>query len=125
VALLIIAAFVFSRPGAMNLKPENPSPQVPATSKGQPAEPPKQTSASAPDDFSPVALAIRYSIKTFFPVEVPLTGRWEASDKRLIGPFRVSDFAALLKLAGWILVPLGVAGLTGLLRVKTSSAGSG
>jgi hypothetical protein len=59
---------------------------------------------------------LRVSIRLFLPVEIPLANRWEPSEKVLLLGFRYSDYATILRILGWILVPLGIAALTGLLR---------
>lgn len=67
---------------------------------------------------------VRLSIRTFLPVEVPLATEWEPSDASLIPHvLRFSDFATLEHLAGWVLVPVGVAALAGLLRRSGGSSG--
>jgi uncharacterized protein YjbI with pentapeptide repeats len=60
----------------------------------------------------------RMSFRAFLPVDVPLLTDCEASEKYIFF-IRSSDWATLFKLAGWILVPVGVAGLTGVLRRST------
>ena len=96
-------------------------------SSGQTPSEPQKLTGNAPDGTNPsnqeinefTALdAARLSIRYFLPVEVPLATHWEASDKQY-GPLRFSDYATGMKLAGWILVPLGIAALTGLLRRVT------
>ena len=75
--------------------------------------------------------AFGVSLHQFLPVDVPLGSPWIPSDRhvditvpliarKLPAPFDVPSFFAtfFLRLAGWILMPLGVAALTGLLRVK-------
>jgi len=51
------------------------------------------------------------SVRHFLPVEIPAGARWKPRSNSV---FEV--FATLLKLAGWILVPVGLAGLTGILK---------
>ena len=72
--------------------------------------------------------AFRVSLREFLPVELPMASQWipseDAVDVQVWLPWhtrtfkmRPSTFAAFfLRLAGWILVPLGIAALTGLLR---------
>lgn len=60
----------------------------------------------------------------FLPVEIPAGSQWKPTSNSLCaiqtrwGKVCMSfeAFATLLKLAGWILVPIGVAGLTGILK---------
>ena len=59
--------------------------------------------------------AIRLSIRTFLPLELPLIPDWEPSERRWL-LLRFSDWATLLKVVGWIIVPVGIASITGLLR---------
>jgi hypothetical protein len=68
------------------------------------------------------------SLNHFLPVNIPWGDTWMPADKpvKIKLPFsnrlvaiRPDVFATFaLKLAGWILVPLGVAALTGLLKVN-------
>ncbi len=112
-ALLILGFFVFSQPQAVRLAGQDQFSKAKITDSGQ--------ANREHDVFSSLGLAARLSLRTFLPVEVPLASDWEPSNKRIVGPLRASDFAALIKIAGWILVPLGVAALTGLLRTKPSA----
>lgn len=77
--------------------------------------------------------AFGVSLHQFLPVQVPLGSRWVPIEqpavvalpgisKSLPPPLSIPSFFAtfFLRLAGWILVPLGVAALTGLLRTKTT-----
>lgn len=54
------------------------------------------------------------SLRLFLPVEIPAAADWQPSS-RTIGGVRCTSWASVLKVVGWILVPLGVAGLTGFL----------
>jgi hypothetical protein len=64
------------------------------------------------------------SLHHFLPVEIPAGSRWKPTSNPLCtiqthwGEVCMSfeAFATLLKLAGWILVPVGIAGLTGILK---------
>jgi hypothetical protein len=60
--------------------------------------------------------SLRVSTRLFLPVELPLASRWEPSDLYYWGPVRFADLAAVLKVFGWVLTPLGVAAVTGVLR---------
>ena len=57
------------------------------------------------------------SLNTFLPVEIPSGANWIPSSK-IIGflGIKFTTFATLLKLAGWILVPVGIAGISGILK---------
>jgi len=59
--------------------------------------------------------ATRFSLRMFLPVDIPLLSSCEPTEKRDLG-LKYSDWATALRLAGWILVPIGVASLAGLLR---------
>ena len=57
------------------------------------------------------------SLNIFLPIEIPSGANWKASS--LIIPYfgiKFTTFATFLNLAGWILVPVGVAGISGLLK---------
>ena len=61
------------------------------------------------------------SVHHFLPVDVPLGARYLPADRssaRLAG-LSVSMLASTLKLAGFILIPVAVAALAGLLRTKS------
>ena len=64
--------------------------------------------------------ALGVSLNYFLPVSVPVASCWAASGNNAFALFRqpVSFllWGSLLKLMGWIFVPLGVAALSGLLR---------
>jgi hypothetical protein len=64
--------------------------------------------------------ALGVSLDYFLPVPVPVAACWVASRETafaLFGqPVSFSLWGSVLKLMGWIFVPLGVAALTGLLR---------
>ena len=57
------------------------------------------------------------SLNTFLPVEIPSGANWIPSSK-IIGVLGIkfTTFATLLKLAGWVLVPVGIAGISGILK---------
>jgi len=114
VVLLTLGLFIFSRPQAVRLADQNRVSEAKVTAPGQ--------ANRERDEFSSWGLATRLSLRMFLPVELPLASDWEPSNRRIIGSLRASDFAALLKIAGWILVPLGIAALTGLLRTKPSAS---
>ena len=62
------------------------------------------------------------SLNIFLPIDIPSGASWQPSSlfipKFWIIPefMRFTTFATLLNLAGWILVPVGVAGISGLLK---------
>jgi uncharacterized protein YjbI with pentapeptide repeats len=59
--------------------------------------------------------SVRFSLRLFLPVDVPLLSGCEPTENQRYG-LKFSDWATLLRLAGWIVVPIGVASLAGLLR---------
>ncbi|MDA2912927.1 pentapeptide repeat-containing protein [Acidobacteriia bacterium AH_259_A11_L15] len=60
--------------------------------------------------------AARLSLRSFLPVDVPLLADWQPSDNRWFWAVKFSDLAGFLKIMGWILVPVAIASITGLLR---------
>jgi uncharacterized protein YjbI with pentapeptide repeats len=64
--------------------------------------------------------ALGVSLNYFLPVQVPVSVCWVATNRTACSMFGQSMsfalWASILKLLGWILVPLGVAALGGLLR---------
>jgi len=51
------------------------------------------------------------SLNLFLPIEIPSGSYWIPSQNFAI-------FGTLLKMVGWILVPIGIAGITGILKRK-------
>jgi uncharacterized protein YjbI with pentapeptide repeats len=57
------------------------------------------------------------SLNTFLPVEIPSGADWKPSAQIIpVLGIKFTTFATLLDLAGWILVPVAVAGISGLLK---------
>lgn len=108
--LLIAGTLVFHRPGAVE-------PKAPAQ-----AGVGVQHSANEEAPKCPAVLSLgessRFSLRWFLPVELPLLEDCE------VAPGRFSDFAALLKVLGWIIVPVGLASLAGLLRRGPAAPGA-
>ncbi|HEY6348947.1 MAG TPA: pentapeptide repeat-containing protein [Candidatus Angelobacter sp.] len=78
----------------------------------------KEAGAPAPSVLSRLD-ALEVSLHQFLPVDIPMGEQWVPSPETRAGRLRIkpSTFSTLfLKLPGWILVPLGIAALTGLLR---------
>lgn len=93
------SAFVFSLPNAVKLKKDSDC---------------VQHTLSWSEAFS-------VSLSYFLPVEVPVGACWQATNETfqpapISAQIRFVLWATLLKLSGWILVPLGVAALGGFLR---------
>lgn len=57
----------------------------------------------------------RMAFRYFLPVEISILANCEASTN-YYWKLRFQDWAALLRVLGWILVPVGIASLTGILR---------
>jgi uncharacterized protein YjbI with pentapeptide repeats len=128
--LLALGTVLFSLHGAARLKSSEHSFALIAVAN---AVPEKTVDLGRPD-------ALRLSIRIFLPVEVPLETRAEPSDELaihsmassgshalcllasllawipIVRSLTFSDLGAVLKIAGWILVPLGIAALSGILR---------
>ncbi len=71
------------------------------------------------------AEAFEVSLHQFFPIELPIGSQWEPSAELVYVRIPCFDFAlsfnalwiaSLLRVFGWLLVPLGVAAIAGLLR---------
>lgn len=86
---------------------------------------PHAVAAKDKKETAPAALsgrdAFELSLHQFLPVEIPLGEQWIPSNEGIYSKpglwIRPSTFAALfLRLPGWILVPLGIASFTRLLR---------
>jgi len=90
VLILLAGTYIFNQPGAVILKPEV-----------------NQTILIWPMDSYLEAFYV--SLNLFLPIEIPSGTFWKPSQNFAI-------FGTLLKLAGWILVPIGVAGISGLLK---------
>ncbi|MCK4937787.1 MAG: pentapeptide repeat-containing protein [Methanosarcinales archaeon] len=90
VLILLAGTYIFNQPGAVVLKPEA-----------------NQTLLIWPMDSYLEAFYV--SLNLFLPIEIPSGTFWKPSQNFAI-------FGTLLKLAGWILVPIGVAGISGLLK---------
>jgi hypothetical protein len=107
---IMVGLFVFATPGAV-----------------EPRE--IRAPGTAVRDFTktPLSLyeALGFSLRTFIPiVELPVGTRWVPSSTPLWGTaVTVDAYASAHRLAGAILVPLGVAALTGLLFRRDKSTG--
>jgi len=59
-----------------------------------------------------VADATELSLREFFPIDLPLVPQYEPWEKNRLS----SCFASILKISGWLILPIGIAAITGLLR---------
>lgn len=129
IVLLTVGIFIFSQPGAVELKKDAKPSAVQASRSGDPpaeagnaarndSEPrPAQTSKPATNELKTAVPEVPFSrtqsfffaLHQFLPIDVPIGSEWVPS-------LRTEYYASILKVAGAILVPLGIAILTGLLR---------
>ncbi|MFH1336442.1 MAG: pentapeptide repeat-containing protein [Candidatus Zixiibacteriota bacterium] len=102
--ILIIGTFIFHIGGAVELKQTAPS--YPVTGNEQEGQ-------------QVVALtyieAFWVSFNLFLPVSIPSGAEWKPSSRILWG-IKFTSIATVWKLLGWMLVPIGIAGLTGWLK---------
>lgn len=108
VAVILIGSYVFTFPGALLHKD------------------PKLRTDQETQLSQPLTSAFNVSLRQFIPIiEIPLGGEWVPSDEPapLLGKLNISfaGYATLHRLLGAILVPLGVAALTGLLIRREKS----
>jgi hypothetical protein len=108
IALLALGTAFFTRPGAATIRRDE-------TNEAH-------TYSLPPTKWEALCLSIRL----FLPVDIPLARRWVVTEQLIsVGPtiwgltIRPTTFATFgLRLAGWVLVPLGIAALSGLLRIQ-------
>ncbi len=100
ILVLALGTYIFHREGAVEAKSR-------LHLRGSEAEPTATASLPWLDAFW-------MSLRLFLPVEIPAGADWQPSSKTIVG-IRCTSWASVLKVIGWILVPLGVAGITGLL----------
>jgi hypothetical protein len=103
---VLLGTLVFSSPGAVgpavNVDPGKPIPEPVAT---------KCDTQLRNCDIDFVEAA-GVSLNTFLPIQLPIGETWKPTYVIL---------ASIMKLAGWIVVPVGVAALTGLLQREGAS----
>jgi hypothetical protein len=113
--LVLVGAFVFWQPGAV--KPAKDDSAKTAVSLG--ARPTSaQTEQTRGTQIVPLSFAeaAAVSVHQFLPVDIPLGAEWKP-ESTVVLPFMRSDaYASILKIFGWILVPVGIAAITGVLR---------
>jgi uncharacterized protein YjbI with pentapeptide repeats len=97
IALGAWSAFVFSRPKAVQ---------------------PKAGSENADSGTRGLSFgdANRFTLRLLLPVDLPLARSWEPREDTHYAGLSFSDWATVFKIAGWVLVPLAVVGLTGWLK---------
>lgn len=113
--IVALGAWVFSQPGAV-VERDAPAAQRPAGRRAP--EPPAAPARDYTTQPLSAAESFGYSLRLFIPiVELPVGARWLPSPLARAGRTRltVEAYASVHRLAGAILVPLGVAALTGLL----------
>lgn len=93
VPILVLGAIIYHQPGAVVLKPNI-----------------NQTTIIRPQDS--LIESFWVSLNLFLPVEIPSGAYWDSAPN-------FTSVGTFLKLAGWILVPIGVAGISGLLKRKS------
>jgi hypothetical protein len=116
--ILLLGTLIFHLERAVEPKQDTQSPPV--------TEP--QASAEG-RSLLPLWEAFWFSLNLFLPVQIPAGSDWKASSSQIIWRIQTPwgrwdirlfikfiTFATLLKVAGWILVPVGVAGLAGILK---------
>ena len=100
--VLVLATFAFQRRDAVIAR-------EPASAKGD-------APVAAQSLTLPTRDAFWFSLKLFVPVEIPAAGDWRPSSSAKFLGLKMTTVATLLRLAGWILVPIGLAGVTGFLK---------
>ena len=111
VVILIVGTLVFKTEGAVEPKtpPGAGSPNAPG------ATPDVRHQLSTFD-------APWFTARVFLPVEIPVASAWQPSSKTVyqapayVPHVRFVTFASGLKMLGWILIPIWVAALTGILK---------
>lgn len=133
IAILCAGTYFFSQPGAVALKSPAPTERE--------AVPQQPTPTPEPDLSRSQAFGV--SLNQFIPIiEVPSGGRWRPSEKLMRVPFTDAQcnpatgtdggcrfnhlsyafYGTIHRLSGFILVPLGLAALTGLLHRREGSS---
>jgi hypothetical protein len=127
VGVVLLGAFVFAHPGAVGpseqktVKQINELEQLRDSLGGASRAQAERAVASASRNFftSPLSRreALWYSARLFVPlVELPAGGAWVPTTQRIDAiRMTAAEYASLQRIAGFLLVPLGVASLTGLL----------
>lgn len=102
--ILLIGTFFFQNEGAVEQRQNNQLSQV--------AEAQSDTDGKLSLTWKE---AFWISVNHFLPVKIPAGGEWMPSSKIIWG-ISSKTFATLLTLTGWILVPVGLAGISGILK---------
>jgi len=98
--ILFVGTFIFQLEGAVVLNPDIKPPYV-----------------FGSNDTLPCWEAFWVSLSTFLPVEIPSGADWKPSSQTIwFLSIKFTTFATMLKLSGWILVPVGIAGISGILK---------
>ncbi|MCZ7391857.1 MAG: pentapeptide repeat-containing protein [Candidatus Methanoperedens sp.] len=103
VPILIVGAIIYHQPGAVVLKPDIKTPPM----------------IQPQDSYFE---AFWFCFNLFLPVEIPSGADWNPSSEYMqLGMVSINftTIGTLLKIAGWILVPIGIAGISGILKRKS------
>jgi uncharacterized protein YjbI with pentapeptide repeats len=112
--LLIIGAFVFSQLGAVSPSKEEAKDSQQTSAQGSRKEI-ALTSSPRPIKLS-FAGAAAVSLHQFLPIDIPSGSEWKPNRALIMRFIRSDVYGSILKISGWICVPLGVAAITGILR---------
>lgn len=105
IAIVLLGTIAFSKEGAVVYDPKLELTPV------QQHDPPDLT----------ISESFWFTLKNFLPVDIHVAAKYVASEDCLeVGKYSIGIqyvvLAALLQMIGWILIPIGIAGLTGVLK---------
>jgi hypothetical protein len=111
ISILVAGTIIFSLDGA--LEPKQPTSPMAVAGASRISEPETLPRTSAARYIN----AFLISLDLFLPIaDIPTVGTWEVSSEIIWGAPWLTLWAAFMTVSGWILVPIGIAGLTGLLK---------
>jgi hypothetical protein len=105
IPILVAGTIIFSLDGALE-----PTQSNPPTAVGEQSQ---RTSAAR------YVNAALMSLRLFIPlidISIPTIGEWQVSSRTVWGVPWLTLWATFMIVTGWILVPIGIAGLTGQLK---------
>jgi hypothetical protein len=109
IPILVAGTIIFSLDGA--LEPIHPTSPTPVASSVSEAE---TVRGMSPARYINAALM---SLGLFLPIaDIPTVGEWQVSSGIMWGVPWLTLWATFMIVTGWILVPIGIAGLTGQLK---------